>query len=40
MDMLRANCSVMVRSRPPLPWFATVPVSPAPVTPELSRIVT
>ena len=38
--MLRANCSVIVRSRPPLPSSTTVPVVPPPVMPESSRMVT
>lgn len=38
--MLRANCSVMVRSSPPSPSGVTVPERPGPVMPELSRIVT
>jgi hypothetical protein len=39
-DMLRANCSVIVRSRPPPSSGTVLPVSPALMIPELSRIVT
>ena len=38
--MLRANCSVIVRSRPPVASGTVVPVVPERVMPELSRIVT
>ncbi len=39
-DMLRANCSVIVRSIPPPASGSSVPVWPPLTIPELSRIVT
>jgi hypothetical protein len=39
-DMPRANCSVIVKSGPPLPSGTTLHERPGPSTPELSRIVT